>query len=467
MAESKNDVKGTIELSKGVLVYISIDKLKHHPENPRKDLGDLTELSDSIKKNGILQNLTVVPWFSVLTGQGVPDSKAQEEMGYYVVIGNRRLEAAKMAGIKELPCVISDMSHQEQVSTMLVENMQRNDLTVYEQAQGFQLMLDLGDTVETITDKTGFSQSTVRRRIKLLELDEKGFKESVERGATLFDYSELDKVKSTETKNELLKYLGTDSFKFKLRQAIDDEKRLEKKKAIIAVLETFATEISEWSHSEYVVVQYCYTSDGAEGVKVPKDSDETEYFYDVPQYGTIALLKKREKIANETTKKADELEHKRKERQEALKDATACAYSLRHEFVNNVSSATVKKHFVEIIAIWIKTQAELTTCIDEDDILALFPETAKVADEDDFVTLNYSDVLELVSKSPEKMLWNMIYLFFADKEYNGYYNSWNCTYEENQDLDNIYSLLLKLGYQMSDDEKMLSDGTHQLFKHIE
>ena len=59
MAESKNDVKGTIELSKGVLVYISIDKLKHHPENPRKDLGDLTELSDSIKKKIVSMTKTL------------------------------------------------------------------------------------------------------------------------------------------------------------------------------------------------------------------------------------------------------------------------------------------------------------------------------------------------------------------------------------------------------------------------
>lgn len=55
---------------------------------------------------------------------------------------------------------------------MLLENMQRSDLTVYEQAQGFQMMLDLGESISDISEKTGFSETTVRRRVKLLELDQ-------------------------------------------------------------------------------------------------------------------------------------------------------------------------------------------------------------------------------------------------------------------------------------------------------
>lgn len=106
---------------------ISIDRLRNHPNNVRLNLGDLTELADSIKAKGIMQNLTVVksPSFA---GTGM----------YWVVIGNRRLEASRMAGLTELPCVVSDMSMQEQIATTMSENMQREDLTVYEQAQGMQ-----------------------------------------------------------------------------------------------------------------------------------------------------------------------------------------------------------------------------------------------------------------------------------------------------------------------------------------
>ena len=106
-------------------------QLKPHPKNPRKDVGDVTELAESIKANGIFQPLTV------LSGDCID--------GYTVVIGHRRLAAAKLAGLKKVPCNVAEMTEQEQISTMLLENMQRNDLTVYEQAQGFQMMLDMGD----------------------------------------------------------------------------------------------------------------------------------------------------------------------------------------------------------------------------------------------------------------------------------------------------------------------------------
>lgn len=156
----------------------------------------------ALKKTGILQNLTVVPWFSSITGVGADDPKQQEEMGYIAVIGHRRLAAAKLAGLKEVPCVISDMSYSEQIATMLLENMQRNDLTLYEQAEGFQMMLDLGESVGDISEKTGLSTTTVRRRVKLLDLDKEKFRQSVERGATLSDYIELEKIEDVDLKKQ-------------------------------------------------------------------------------------------------------------------------------------------------------------------------------------------------------------------------------------------------------------------------
>ena len=95
--------------------YIPVERLHPHPDNPRKDLGDLSELAASIKENGIFQNLTVVP---------------DAELHFTVIIGHRRLAASKLAGLTELPCVIVNMTPKEQVQTMLLENMQRSDLTV-------------------------------------------------------------------------------------------------------------------------------------------------------------------------------------------------------------------------------------------------------------------------------------------------------------------------------------------------
>ena len=151
------------------IVNISTDRLWPHPENPRKDLGDLTELAESVRKNGIMQNLTIVP-----LELADPDAARQREgKNYTVLIGHRRLAAAKLAGIKELPCRIEEgMDKREQVSTMLEENMHRSDLTVYEQAQGFQMMMDLGETEASIAEKTGFSKRTIRRRLNIARLDQ-------------------------------------------------------------------------------------------------------------------------------------------------------------------------------------------------------------------------------------------------------------------------------------------------------
>ena len=178
------------------IVYIGIEHIHPHPENPRKDLGDLTELVESVKKLGVMQNLTVIPQ------EGSPGE-------YTALIGHRRHAAAKLAGIAELPCIIKEgMSKKEQVSIMLEENMQRNDLTIFEQAQGFQMMLDLGETEESIAEKTGFSKTTIRHRLNIAKLDQKELKKKEQDDSfqlSLKDLYELEKVEDVKTRNKILK----------------------------------------------------------------------------------------------------------------------------------------------------------------------------------------------------------------------------------------------------------------------
>jgi ParB family chromosome partitioning protein len=201
---------------KPTLTTIAIEKLHPHPQNPRKVIGDVTELAESIKANGILQNLTVVPMNDDWTE-------------FTVIIGHRRLAAAKQAGLTELPCAVVEMSEKEQLSTMLTENMQRSDLTVYEEAKGCQLLLDLGDTVSGIAEKTGFSESKIRRRVKLCELDEEAFKESQIRQPTLADYDRLNQIKDIETRNKLLESIGTNNFDNLLYSAVKKQETEEEK----------------------------------------------------------------------------------------------------------------------------------------------------------------------------------------------------------------------------------------------
>ena len=187
---------------------IDINKLMHHPENPRKDLGDLTELAESIKANGIMQNLTVVP----------------EDDHFLVVIGNRRLGASRMAGLTELPCVISDMDHKTQIATMLEENMQRADLTLYEQAQGFQMMMDLGYTPKEIGEKTGFSETTVNRRLKMAQLNKHNLQVAVGLQITIEDLDKLGQIEDIKKRDELLAKYGESNFDWMVYAAIKKQK---------------------------------------------------------------------------------------------------------------------------------------------------------------------------------------------------------------------------------------------------
>ena len=163
---------------------IPIFQLEHHPKNPRRKIGDVTELADSIKASGIMQNLTIVP---------IPDNPKK----YWVVIGNRRLEAAKIAGLEKLPCVISDMDAATQAATMLAENMQRRDLTVKEQLGGIQQCLDLGLTDIEVMRKTGLGRTAYRERKKLIEVQASGQSDigtAMEKGYTIADYMQIGKL---------------------------------------------------------------------------------------------------------------------------------------------------------------------------------------------------------------------------------------------------------------------------------
>lgn len=194
---------------------ISIDKLKIHPKNVRKTYTGIDELADSIRAQGILQNLTVVP-------------EPGNTGNYWVVIGNRRLTAARAAGIETLPCTVTEMSEKDQISTMLLENMQRSDLSAIEQAQGFQLMLDLGETEESISEKTGFSRSTVRHRVNLAKLDQELLGNAEENESfqlNLSDLYELEKIKDVETRNKILaSSTNSSQIKWKVKSAIEEAK---------------------------------------------------------------------------------------------------------------------------------------------------------------------------------------------------------------------------------------------------
>lgn len=448
----------------GGLVYIPIEQLYPHPDNPRKDLGDLTELADSIKVNGVLQNLTVVP--RTVTGEITGETW---QKGYTVVIGHRRLAASKLAGLKELPCVITDMDLRSQVQTMLMENIQRADLTLYEQAQGFQMMLDLGDSIDEIARKSGFSQTTVRRRVKLLELDQEKFKASVSRGANLMDYMELDKIDDPELKNEVLEAIGTNNFRQRLASAIETEKNRKFVAKRVQELSAFAKEIKDVDYSTMRYVRNYGVWDKKATVTRPDDADSVAYYYRVGSCQVdlyrqaIEEPKNPENEARKERIKA-ELEHRSAE----LKSASQVAYKVRLDFVKAFSAAKRSSATICRFAGGVLLREHSDP---DDDVMS---ELLGVGVDTETQEIDTAAFEEKTKTNPEYALLAAAYAAFDSEGMDYLWNHWDAsnqayvsTHEENRDLDFLYEILVELGYEMSDEEKALQDGTHALFQEVD
>lgn len=141
------------------IIDINVKSLIPNPDNPRKDVGDVTELADSIREQGLQQALVVTP-----------DHEEHGERMFRVVIGHRRLAACKLAGLESVPCVVRELDVKTERELMLVENCQRSDLTPLEEADGYQGLLDLGANVGELASKTGRSESFVRGRLRIARI---------------------------------------------------------------------------------------------------------------------------------------------------------------------------------------------------------------------------------------------------------------------------------------------------------
>lgn len=298
-------------------VMIAVKKIKPHPDNPRKDLGDLEELTESIRKNGIMQNLTIIP----------EDEDDDQNDTYIALIGHRRLAAAREAGIYEVPCnIVFGLSHREQVGIMLEENMQRSDLTPIEQAFGFQMMLDLGETEESIAEKTGFSRSTIHHRLQIAKLDKRILKETEDFQLSIGDLMALEQIKSIARRNAVLN-ISKSSEELRSKAAIEarSEQREEREKKLIPMLEAVGIkrlpknlESKIWTAELNRVKEFRLDDDVPEDLGLEESTkEESVYWY--PQYGEITIYRKTKRTkAKETDYELKE--KKRKEDRGTLKE---------------------------------------------------------------------------------------------------------------------------------------------------
>ncbi|NTW71839.1 MAG: nucleoid occlusion protein [Eubacteriaceae bacterium] len=148
------------------IIYVPIEYIKPNPYQPRSKFTNalLEELSQSIISYGVLQPISV---------------RKFSETNYELIAGERRLRASKLAGLTQVPVIVSDIVDADSAMIALVENIQREDLNFIEEAESYQQLITLHElTQEQIAKKVGKNQSTIANKLRLLRLS-KEVKESV------------------------------------------------------------------------------------------------------------------------------------------------------------------------------------------------------------------------------------------------------------------------------------------------
>ena len=393
------------------ITMMPVSKIFGHPNNPRTSNGDLSELSASIKAMGVLQNLTVVPYSPTdHAGLSVPNDGGD----YYVAVaGNRRLAAAKLAKLAEVPVVISNMSFKEQNRVMLIENLQ--------------------------------------------------------------DYLDLAKIEDEKLRNEVLGSIGTANFRNDLARAKSTLRDRKNKAELTAVLSSFATkkEQAEVNAAGMVLVTTYYASDSADKVRVPEDKDTVSYVF-TENYGLQLWRPKTAKdSAKENAKKQQDAEIQAC--REGIKSASERAAGLRKDFLMQVSEAAVRQHFDALVSavgarfFSLAAQSNTKVPVNYD----LLRNLAGVG----VNSIGAVDPAELELAASKQPQWTMFALGCAMLENGAYFvDAWQnipgrtgayvATHVKNSGLDNLYKLLMALGYEMSEEEKQLQDGSHSMFYTI-
>ena len=148
------------ETNENSKLLIPLNKIKSNAEQPRKSFDNerIAELAESIKHHGIIQPLILM----------------KENEDYVIIAGERRWRAAKMAGLKEVPAIIMDITEKEVLEVSLIENIQRQDLNPIEEALAYKRLIDeFKLTQEELSKRIGKSRTTITNCMRLINLDDR------------------------------------------------------------------------------------------------------------------------------------------------------------------------------------------------------------------------------------------------------------------------------------------------------
>lgn len=251
--------------SKGPLIrMISLTRIDPNPHQARNELGDIDELMASIRSKGVLEPILVRP-----VGER-----------YEIVAGERRFRASRNLGMSEIPCIEMNVDESEAMEISLIENLQRKDLDVFEEADGLRALIDIYSyTHEQISDKIGKARSTITEIINICKIPprlrllckeskisnrsllieisklkdaremERVITEIKERGLKRADTRDLTKEmkkgekKASRPKRYIYNYAPAEDDRFKVR--IEFKKSSASRDEIIAILEEMLAKLRE------------------------------------------------------------------------------------------------------------------------------------------------------------------------------------------------------------------------------
>ena len=170
--------------------FIALELIRPNPYQPRKTFEEerLNDLASSIQQHGILQPIVL----------------RQTVQGYYIVVGERRFRASKLAGLIEVPAIIKELSDEDMMELAIIENLQREDLNAIEEAESYKkMMTDLNITQQEVARRLGKSRPYIANMLRLLQLP-KNVAQMVQHGTlssahgrTLLTLKDASKIKKT------------------------------------------------------------------------------------------------------------------------------------------------------------------------------------------------------------------------------------------------------------------------------
>lgn len=415
------------------ITQISIDQLSPHPDNPRKDLGDITELTESIKKSGVMQNLTVVPL----------DENYDK---FRVIIGHRRLAACKAAGVTTVPClIIEGMTDKEQMA----------------------MMLDLGSTEAEIADKTGFSTTTVHHRLEMAKLNPKLLKQKQEDEGfqiTLKDLQELEKLDNIKDREQVLRNCSTSAsirnMVVRQKHEIRNKSNFQEMAKILKAkgLKEAPKDVYPYS-SKYTEIKSCFLSEKPLKKFDLNGNDPTKCLYKNTGYSLVIFILNKDRVKGKpkTTYQMEQEEFDKKKKQiDKLKKAMLNGWLglIRDIIENDLGPEGMTVEEVQHRCIGITVRGYATTNINSlcGDVCGNKPHELATEDQKRaFMELSDEKVLLLIAYS-------------ALKEMSIY--TYNLDYQEKpaEIFAGFAAIMSAYGNLLSEDEMRLLNGTHELYK---